>query len=299
MKTRTIRIGSRDSRLALIQTNLIADAIRRRAPGVDIDIDIVPMKTTGDRILDQTLDKVGGKGLFVKELDQALRDGRVDLCVHSYKDLPVPDDPDLPILAASAREDPRDALVLPLAISVPDMSRALGSSSQRRCVQLVRLFPEWRTEPVRGNVLTRLKKLDAGEYGGLALAAAGLIRLGLRDRIARVFTPEELLPAAGQGILAVQGRAGESFDFLDAVNDRDAADAVRAERAFVERLGGGCSSPTAAYAEIRGGALRLTGMHVDADGVMHTRSLDGDRDDARAVGVSLAESLLTRSANGG
>ena len=220
------------------------------------------MKTTGDRILDRTLDKIGGKGLFVRELDAALRDGRADLTVHSCKDLPMELPPDLPIAAFSRREDPCDALVLPAGAAL-DTGRPIGCASARRRVQLQGLFPGVEVRPIRGNVLTRLQKLDAGEYGALVLAVSGLKRLGLESRISRRFSPQELLPAAGQGILAVQCREGMDASFLGCVQDREATLCALAERAFVRELGGGCSSPVAAYAAVSGASITITGLYVD------------------------------------
>lgn len=223
--SRIICIGSRESRLAVIQTRQVADYIRRTMP--EADVRLITMKTTGDRILDRSLEAVGGKGLFVKELDRALLEGRTELSVHSLKDLPMETPQALPILGYSRREDPRDALILPAGTTQWDQSRPLGCSSRRRILQLKRLYPQVQTALVRGNVLTRLQKLDRGEYGALILAAAGLKRLGLEDRISRYFTPEEMLPAAGQGILAVQGRAGLDYGYLDGFLTRQRLPAPR------------------------------------------------------------------------
>ncbi|MDD7651777.1 MAG: hydroxymethylbilane synthase, partial [Firmicutes bacterium] len=199
-----LRVGSRDSRLAVIQAELVMGAIREKHP--ELSLELVTMKTTGDRILDRTLDQIGGKGLFVRELDLALAEGRVDLTVHSCKDLPMEENPDLPLMAFSRREDPRDVLVLPAGVRELDFSRPIGCSSRRRTVQLQALWPQAQVAPVRGNVQTRLRKLDEGQFSALILAGAGLRRLGLTERISRYFTVEEMLPAAGQGILAVQTR---------------------------------------------------------------------------------------------
>ena len=226
---KTIRVGSRESRLAVVQSELVMDAIRAAHP--EVGLELVTMKTTGDKILDRTLDKVGGKGLFVKELDAALLDGRVDLTVHSCKDLPMEEDPRIPLAGFSRREDPRDVLVLPQGAEELDPSRPIGCASARRAVQLRALFPGVAVAPVRGNVLTRLRKLDEGQFSALVLAAAGLKRLGLEERITRYFTVEELLPAAGQGILALQTRAGEELSCLDGVLDADGTDCARTERA--------------------------------------------------------------------
>ena len=234
---RTLLVGSRDSTLAVIQSRLVMDALQAAHP--DVRLELVTMKTTGDKILDRTLDQVGGKGLFVRELDDALRAGRVDLTVHSCKDLPMDLAEDLPIAAFLRREDPRDALVLPEGASEWDARLPAGSASPRRRLQLRERFPEIEVRPVRGNVQTRLRKLDEGGYGALILAAAGLERLGLEHRISRYFAPEELLPAAGQGILAVQCRADMDRMIFDCLRDREAEICALAERAFVRALNGG------------------------------------------------------------
>ena len=212
-----IVIGSRESALAVIQSRMLMDYLAEAHP--ELETELLTMKTTGDRILDRTLDQVGGKGLFVKELDLALRHGRADLTVHSLKDVPMDLPEELPLVCFSRREDPRDALVLPQGCTELAPGAAIGSSSARRALQLRTLFPGHEIRPVRGNLQTRLRKLDAGEYGALVLAAAGLKRLGLEGRIARYFEPEEIIPAAGQGILAVQGRAGEDHSFLAGFSD--------------------------------------------------------------------------------
>lgn len=249
------------------------------------------MKTTGDKILDRTLDKIGGKGLFVRELDAALLEGRVDLTVHSCKDLPMEIPDALPIAAFTRREDPRDALVLPLGASELDLSRPIGSSSARRRIQLQALFPGAEIRPVRGNVLTRLEKLDCGEFGSLVLAAAGLKRLGLEKRICRYFEPEELLPAAGQGVLAVQCRSGLNTAFLEDVKDRTAEICVLAERAFVRALDGGCSSPVAAHAVLSDGAITITGLYVDETDRPFRGTVSGPADQGESLARGLANTL--------
>ena len=284
-----IRIGSRESVLAVIQSELVMGWIRERYP--QLELELVTMKTTGDKIQNRPLNQVGGKGLFVKELDQALLQGRIDLSVHSLKDMPMEQPEGLPILAFSRREDPRDALVLPVGAGGLDPAKPLGCSSARRAVQLQRLFPGMRVESVRGNVLTRLKKLDEGQYAGLVLACAGLRRLGLEERINRIFSPEELLPAAGQGILAVQGRAGEPHSYLEAVDDPTARAEALAERAFVRRLGGGCFAPVAAYARRAGEQLVLTGLWSPREGVLLQETQQAPLCEAERLGRQLAESL--------
>ena len=276
-----IKVGSRDSRLAVVQAEEVCRALG--------DCKLITMKTTGDRIMDKTLDQVGGKGLFVKELDCALAQGRIDLAVHSLKDVPMEQPAGLPLVAYTRRADARDALVLP-------QTKPIGCASARRRVQLAALFPEIAVRPVRGNVQTRLQKLDSGEYGALVLAAAGLHRLGLQDRITRYFSPDELLPAAGQGILAVQGRAGELEGAARLLDDADARVCALAERAFIRTLGGGCFAPVAAYAEAEGAYLHLHGLYVTADERTVVRgAITGRREQAASLGRSLALQLRTQA----
>ena len=284
-----LRAGSRESRLAVIQTELVMEAIRARDP--EVEIELVTMKTTGDKILDRTLDKVGGKGLFVKELDAALLDGRVDFTVHSCKDLPMDLDPRLPLAGFSRRADPRDVLVLPEGVTELDRSKPIGCASARRALQLKGLFPGQPVAPVRGNVLTRLSKLDGGQYAALVMAAAGLKRLDLESRITRYFSTDEMIPAAGQGILAVQVRSGEDTGYLSAFLDRDGTDCAMAERAFVRRLDGGCSSPVAAFATVEGDTLTLRGMDVTETGVPIFDTITGPRDQGEALGIALADRI--------
>ena len=285
-----IRIGSRESKLAVIQSQMVMDAISKAMP--EAELELVTMKTTGDKILNKTLDQIGGKGLFVRELDQALRENRVDFTVHSLKDMPMEVPEDLPLAAFSQREDPRDVLVLPEGVRSLDPRKPIGCSSRRRQLQLKALFPEMEVRPIRGNVQTRLKKLRDGEFSALVLAAAGLKRLGLEGRISRYFEPEEMLPAAGQGILAVQTRQGVDTACLAAVHDPDAACCALAERAFVRALDGGCSSPVAAYAVVEGETLTLTGLYVSPDEtVVRKDSLSGPRTAAETLGETLADKL--------
>lgn len=285
-----LRIGSRESRLAVIQSRMVMEAIAKAEPAAELEL--VTMKTTGDKILDKTLDKIGGKGLFVRELDQALRDGRADFTVHSLKDMPMEVPEDLPLAAFSSREDPRDVLVLPEGVTELDPSKPIGCSSRRRQLQLKKLFPEMRIEPVRGNVQTRLAKLEAGQFSALVLAAAGLKRLGLTNRISRYFESEEILPAAGQGILVVQTRKGMNTDCLRLVHDEKTACCAKAERAFVRELNGGCSSPVAAHATVDGETLILTGFYVSPDETIQRKgSIRGGVPDAETLGRTLARLL--------
>lgn len=285
-----IVIGSRESKLAVVQSELVKDFIETHCP--EISVEILTMKTTGDKILDRTLDKIGGKGLFVKELDKALLDRRSDLSVHSLKDMPMEVQEELPLVAFSKREDPRDVLVLPEGKTKPDPQKPIGCSSLRRILQLKELYPEMECKSVRGNVLTRLQKLDGGEYGALILAAAGLKRLGLENRISRYFEPEEMIPAAGQGILAVQGRAGEDTSFLEGFRDKEAEYAALAERAFVRHLDGGCSSPIAAHAKVSGDEMTMLGLYYEEEtGASAKGKITGKAEEAEHLGVLLAEKL--------
>lgn len=287
---RSICIGSRESRLAVIQTEMVMRYINENNP--EIDVRMLTMKTTGDIILDRTLDKIGGKGLFVKELDKALLEKRSDLSVHSLKDMPMEVASELPIVAYSKREDPRDVLVLPKGTTEWNPSLPIGCSSLRRILQLKEIMPNAEFKTVRGNVITRLSKLDAGEYSGLLLAAAGLKRLGLEERISRYFEPEEMIPAAGQGILAIQGRADEDYSFLEQYKDEESGFAATAERAFVRTLDGGCSSPIAAHAKITGTSLSLSGLYYDEKSNTYCKGiLKGTVEEAEKIGILLAEQL--------
>lgn len=285
-----ICIGSRESRLAVIQSEMVLEYLKKECP--DKEISLLTMKTTGDKILDRTLDKIGGKGLFVKELDRALLDGRSDLSVHSLKDMPMEISGQLPIVAFSKREDPRDVLVLPRGINKIDFQNPIGCSSLRRILQLKELYPQAEFKSVRGNVLTRLNKLDSGEYGALILAAAGLKRLGLSERISRYFEPEEMIPAAGQGILAVQGREGEDYSYLQGFADREATYAALCERAFVRFLDGGCSSPVAAHAIVERDRIHLMGLYYqESTGKYKMGCMDGTVEEAEQLGIALAKKL--------
>lgn len=286
MKDKII-IGSRESRLAVIQAEMVQDYLQKTLPQKTIEI--LTMKTTGDKILNQALERAGGKGLFVKELDHALLEKRSDLSVHSLKDVPTELPEELPLLAFSRREDPRDALILPEGATEIDFSRPVGCSSKRRMVQFQKLYPQAKFETIRGNVQTRLKRLDSGEFSATILAAAGLKRLGLEHRISRYFEPDEMIPAAGQGILAVQGRAGEDYSWLKGYNDRGGEACAKAERAFVYGLGGSCSDPIAAHATVEGETLHLRAFYQnEATGAVYTGSRSGSVRDPEHVGHALA-----------
>jgi hydroxymethylbilane synthase len=285
---KVIKVGSRESVLAVTQSNIIINDLNKMFP--DYTTELVTMKTTGDKILDKTLDKIGGKGLFVRELDLALTDGRVDITVHSLKDMPMETDENLPITAYSKRENPFDVLVLP-ENGIFDKSKPIGCASARRSVQLASLYPDVAVKPVRGNVQTRLKKLESGEFSALVLAAAGLKRLGLEDRIARVFTADEMLPAAGQGIIAVQCKRNGGFDFVSQISDNDSEVCAIAERACIKKLNGGCSSPAAAFCNIEGDKLHIRAMNL-VDGKVKKAEVFCEREEAAYFGEKLGEMLL-------
>lgn len=284
---RVIRIGSRESRLAVIQAEIVKQTIEQNHP--DIEVDIVTMKTSGDRILDKALYEVGGKGLFVKELDHALRNGAVDIAVHSMKDMPMETPEDLPIVACTKREDPRDVLIYkPGTHELPE-NPVIGTSSKRRILQAQKLYEGCICRNLRGNVQTRMQKLENGEYDGIILAAAGIRRLGIDLPGRRIFSVKEMLPAAGQGIMAVQGRAGEDYSWLNEVRDRESECAVKAERSFVRALGGSCSSPIGAFAVVKGSELCLTGLYYHEDSSQYAiDSVTGASKDGKELGIQLA-----------
>ena len=285
-----ITIASRDSKLAVVQARMVIDFLGSAHPGSDVRL--ATFKTTGDKILDRRLDQIGGKGLFVKELDAALRARECDYTVHSCKDLPMEVPDDLPLVCFSAREDPRDVLVFPRGASEPDFSLPIGTSSRRREVQLRALFPQATFASVRGNLQTRLRKLDEGGYGALALAAAGLKRMGLADRIGRYLSVDEVIPAAGQGVLAVQGRLDAQPALFDGFADDVTASCVTAERAFVSRLDGGCASPIAAHARLVDGEVVLSGLYYDEESQQARRGRSmGAVDDSRELANDLADRL--------
>ncbi len=288
---RKIRIGTRKSALACIQAEIVAEYIRSRCEGYEAEL--VKLTTTGDRILSKKLDEIGEKGLFVKELDIALTDGKTELSVHSLKDMPMEVLNELPVLGFSAREDARDVLVLPKGVKEYDRNGPIGCSSNRRILQLKELYPGAKIKTVRGNVLTRLNRLDGGEYGALVLAAAGLKRLGLSGRISRYFTVEEMIPAAGQGILCIQGRKDVSYDFLEDFFDEEAGVCARCERAYMTYLNGGCSVPIGVYAEILDEKqMKVTGLYYDEAGKASRRMcMTGERSRPEALGIELARTL--------
>jgi hydroxymethylbilane synthase len=301
----TLKIGTRGSQLALYQANTVAALLRDRAGASS---EIVVIKTSGDRLAEATLAEIGGKRLFVKEIEDALLAGTVDLAVHSSKDMPVVLPEGLTLGAVLPREDARDAIVLPgspATMSIEETVRVLGqaprigTSSVRRSAQLTRLFPGATFGPIRGNLDTRLRKLDSGDYDALVLAAAGLLRLEHRGRISAFVPVDACVPAPGQGIIAVEIRDGDARlrELVGAINDPVAATALTVERVVVQRLGGGCQMPLGAYAEISGDNVSVRGVVVSPDGARaaHGRA-HGSVRDAEQVGISAAEQLLADGA---
>ena len=289
-----IRIGSRESLLAVRQAEIIRDQIMDSDP--EVSVEIITMKTTGDRILDKSLAKIGGKGLFVKELDRALMDGRIDIAVHSLKDMPMEVIPEFPILAYGRREDPRDVILYRLGLEALPEQAVIGTSSRRRMLQMQRLYPDCTFRGIRGNVQTRMKKLETEGYDGTILAAAGLKRLGMEQVISRYLSVDEMIPAAGQGILAVQGRKGENYGWIDRIDDRESRAAALAERQFIRVTGGDCTSPCAAHAQVSGNELRLTGLYYSEDAEEYTVDIIvADVSKSRQAGEALAERMMRKN----
>jgi hydroxymethylbilane synthase len=286
-------IASRGSQLALWQARWVSAQLT--ALGHECRIEIV--KTTGDKITDVPLAKVGTKGLFTKEIEEALLDGRADLAVHSLKDLPTELPEGLVLAAVPEREDPRDAVVGKCLADLPRGAK-VGTSSLRRAAQLRKLRPDLAIESVRGNLDTRLRKLDEGQYDAILLAAAGLKRLGWGDRIAEILPAEIMCSAVGQGALAIETRAsGAGFDAIRAMDHADTHAAVLAERGVLGALGGGCQVPIGAHATVEGGRLRLLGLVASPDGGEVVRGeSEGPASEAESLGRALGNDLLERGA---
>jgi hydroxymethylbilane synthase len=287
---RVLRIATRSSALALAQAHQIRDALAARGIGGEL----VTYETVGDKRLDRPLNELGAKGLFTEELERDLREGRVDLCVHSLKDLPTADPDGLAVVATPPREDPRDAFVAPAGSSLRSLQdlpagARVGTSSLRRRAQLSALRPDLRIVDLRGNVGTRLRKLDAGECDGAILAAAGLRRLGLHERITALLDPPEWLSAPGQGAIAIQTRADDTAvrEIVAQLDDAATARAVGAERALLAALDGGCQVPIGAYVD----GDTLHGLVASLDGVTVVRGALPLGSDPLAAGVALADTL--------
>ncbi|PYR80217.1 MAG: hydroxymethylbilane synthase [Acidobacteria bacterium] len=302
----TLRIGTRGSELALYQANAVAAQLRAKA---GVDCEIVVIKTSGDKLAEATVTQIGGKRLFVKEIEDALLAGEVDLAVHSSKDMPVVLPDGLAIAGVLPREDARDAVVLPgadgVTLSFEELvvqlgaTPRIGTSSVRRTAQLSRLFPGATFLPIRGNLGTRLRKLDDGHYDALVLASAGLIRLEQRARISTLLPPAACVPAPGQGIIAVEIRSADRrvAGAVAAIDDEPSRAALEAERAVVTSLGGGCQMPIGAHAEVAGGDISLTTVVLSLDGARAIRAESrGPMTEPHQLGIAAAEDLRSQGA---
>lgn len=296
----TIRIATRQSRLALWQAEHVAERLRERY--ADLTVVLVPMTTQGDRVLDRPLAEVGGKGLFIKELEIAIAENRADIAVHSMKDVPSELPPGMTIAAMLPRADPRDAFVSQRYAdfqALPQGAR-VGTSSLRRQCQLKSVRPDLQIIALRGNVDTRLRKLDTGEYDAIILAAAGLIRLGLDHRITHYIDFDLSLPAVGQGVVGIECRADDanSLAFVRALDDRSARVCCEAERAFALRLQGSCQSPIGGFAELIGNELTLRGVvGSEEGGTVYCGNARGTADNPQQLGLELADQLLAAGAD--
>jgi hydroxymethylbilane synthase len=300
MSTESIRIATRKSPLALWQAEHVRTCLQALHPGLAVEL--VAMTTQGDRVLDSPLAKIGGKGLFVKELEQGILNGDADIAVHSMKDVPAELPDGLEIRTILEREDPRDAFVSNRYADIDALPQGarVGTSSLRRQCQLRALRPDLEILDLRGNVGTRLGKLDAGDYDAIVLACAGLRRLGLQERITRAVADEVMLPAIAQGVIGIECRVGDErvHGLIDALNHAHTATRTRAERAMNARLAGGCQAPVAGYSEILDGNLELRGLvgRPDGSGIIRG-AITGPPEEAAALGHELAEDLLARGAD--
>jgi len=295
----TVTIGTRGSKLALWQANWVKDRLENRHPETRVALKVI--KTKGDIILDVPLAKVGGKGLFVKEIEEALLDGRIDIAVHSMKDMPAHIPAGLCIGAVPERETPVDVLIARAGLRLQDMGPAptIGTSSLRRAAQLRHIRPDVQIVPLRGNLDTRLRKLAEENLDAIVLAAAGVKRLGLAERITEYLLPEVMLPAVGQGALCVETRVDDPVitPLVSPLNHATTRWAVMAERAFLARLEGGCQVPIAGHATLTGEHLRMTGLVADLQGTFFvSETLEGPAENAEAIGLELADKLLAQGA---
>lgn len=296
----SIRIATRKSPLAMWQAEHVTARLKALHPGLTVEI--IGMTTKGDQLLDSPLSKVGGKGLFVKELEQGMLAGEADIAVHSMKDVPVEFPDGLHLAVIMERENPYDAFVSNTYANLAELPEGacVGTSSLRRQCQLADRRPDLRIEPLRGNVNTRLAKLDAGEYDAIILAAAGLIRLGFESRIRDCIDPVDSLPAIGQGAIGIECRVDDErvHQLIAPLADRDTTDRVLAERAMNARLNGGCQVPIGGHAVLDGDQLILKGLVGTTDGTRILRAeASGPRAEAEAIGVRVAEDLLGQGAD--
>jgi hydroxymethylbilane synthase len=308
MKNKIV-IGTRGSKLALWQAEWIKSELKKLNP--DLEIELNKIKTTGDKILDVPLAKVGGKGLFVKEIEEALLRNEADIAVHSMKDVPTDFPEGLHLAVITKREDPRDAFITAVSSqqsassqqikSFKDLPQGatIGTSSLRRSCQLLSIRPDLKIEQLRGNLDTRLRKLDEGQFDAIILAAAGVKRLGWSERITEILPPEISLPAIGQGAVGIECRIKDEFinNLISQLNHNETSVCVRAERAFLKKLEGGCQVPIAAYARLIDGRVVMDGLvgSVSGDRIVKGR-IEGTPNDAENLGIRLAEDLLSRGA---
>ena len=294
MKNRII-VGSRASQLAMTQTAQFVDLVKQSNPGLEVDL--VKIETSGDREQHKQWDAVEGTGVFVKELENALLDGRIDFAVHSLKDMPVDVPEGLCLACITKRVDPRDVLITAGGKKLDDLPAGakIGTGSPRRTIQLKAWRPDLAPVPIRGNVDTRVRKATSGELDGVIIAAAGLSRLGWGDRISEYLPAEHFLPAVGQGALAIEIRCNDNRTaaVLQPFNDLPTEQSVNAERALLRALGGGCRAPIAALGTVADGKLRLRAMYAEPDGSnMVTAAGEGKPDDAERIGIELAKKLF-------
>ncbi|MCK9606628.1 MAG: hydroxymethylbilane synthase [Methylomonas sp.] len=300
MADKTIRIATRQSPLALWQAEHVAARLAQAFPGLKTEL--IKMVTRGDKILDAPLAKVGGKGLFVKELEQGMLEGTADIAVHSMKDVPVEFPNGLHLAVIMDREDPSDAFVSNRYHSLADLpaNARIGTSSLRRQCQIKARYPQAEILSLRGNVNTRLAKLDAGEYDAIILASAGLKRLGMGERITARLSPEESLPAMGQGAIGIECRINDTgiHDYLKVLHDEATSIRVSAERAMNGRLNGGCQVPIAGFAEIRADKLFMRGLVGHPDGsVLYRAEAESPLAEAERLGIAIADALLAQGAD--
>jgi len=294
-----LQIGTRGSKLALWQANWVKDQLCRNHPELDIHLTII--KTKGDKILDVPLAKVGGKGLFVKEIEDALLNGEIDLAVHSMKDMPAKIPDGLKIGPIPLRENPMDVLISASGERLGELKPGtkIGTSSLRRGAQLLRNRPDVEIVPLRGNLDTRLRKLDEGQMDAIVLAAAGVRRLGLADRITQILEPDVMLPAVAQGALCIEIRESDSHTetLLRFFDHPDSSVAVTGERAFLHRLGGSCQIPVAGFATVENGTFYIRGMVAELDGSrVYAGERRGSATDCQTIGIELADQLLAQGA---
>jgi hydroxymethylbilane synthase len=299
MPSQELKIGTRGSQLALYQANWVKEKITLAFP--DFKVTLIKIRTTGDKIQDAPLAKIGGKGLFVKEIEEALIERKIDLAVHSIKDVPTDLPENLHLSAITKREDPRDVLISKGGIQLKNLPQRarIGTSSLRRQAQLLHFRRDFEVIPLRGNLDTRLKKLKTMNLDGIILACAGVKRLGLEEKITEIIPPEISLPAIGQGALGIETRMGdkEVEERIRFLNDRPSAIAISAERAFLKKLGGGCQVPIAAFGQTKGSTIQIDGMVGTIDGKdLIKHHLKGPIEEAESLGTRLAEILLAQGA---